>query len=45
MKYDPYSMIKRTSLREKGIEVVENSSKEILESVKEMTYRVQKNGK
>ena len=29
MKYDPYSMIKRTSLREKGIEVVENSSKEI----------------
>ena len=45
MKYDPYSMIKRTSLREKGIEVVENSSKEILESVKEMTYRVQKKWK
>ena len=45
MEYDPYSMVRRTSLNEKGIEVVENSSKEILESVKEMTYRVQKKWK
>ena len=42
MKYDPYSMIKRDSLEEKGIKIIENTSKEILESVKEITYRMQK---
>ena len=39
MNYDPYSVIKRTSLDKLGIKVVENSSTEILETVKEIEKR------